>query len=102
MPTPDEVTALKAARIAVQEFAHSDILKTALKQVVTETFEQAGMNISTPEAREKLRQDMVNLRTWNEFWGFVREKGIGTTVNWIITGALTALAAGLYITFWHK
>jgi hypothetical protein len=93
--------ALNAARIAVKEFANSDAMRDAMSTAIQSALEKAGMNISTPEAREKLRRDMEGLRTWTEFWDFVRKKGVGTTINWLITGALAALASGIWLAF-HK
>lgn len=103
MSTPAEVdaVALKAARVAVAEFARSDAMKDVMAQAIQSAFEKAGMNITTPEAREKLRRDMEGLRTWNDFWVFARQKGVGATINWIITGGLAALVAGLYVML-HK
>lgn len=101
MSTPAELEAiaLKAARHAVTEFTEGPAFSRAVTQAINTAMEQYGINVDTPEAREKLRRDMLNLRTWTEFWDFAKKKGIGATITWVVTGGLALLVAGIFVSF---
>lgn len=81
-----------AARAAVHEFVYGPTLQGIIDNAVDNALQRVGIDTSDPTAT---RRDMVKLREWTEFWEFVRQKGIGATVTWVVTGALAALAIGV-------
>lgn len=95
MSAEDDI-ALRAARQAVQEFIYSPAFSTIVEARLDVRLQALGLDTNNPE---KTRSDLVNLREWNEFWRFLRNKGVGTAVGWVVTGLCAALAAGVYIIF---
>lgn len=96
----NEEIAARAARLAVEQFVNSPAFTVAVASRVDATLElkleSYGIDTHHPD---KTRADFVSLREWNEFWRFIRNKGVGTVITWLMTGALAALATGLYIRF---
>lgn len=84
--------ATKAAAAAVRQFVYSPEFREALNEAIDTRLKVCGID---PEDAVKVRRDMVQLRDWNEFWDFVRRKGVGSTVTWLVTGALASLAIGI-------
>lgn len=83
-----------AARAAVNEFVYGPAFREVLDAHVNARLEALGIDTKDAEAT---RRDLVKLREWNEFWTFVSRKGVGSTITWLVTGALASVAIGLGI-----
>lgn len=94
--------ALAAARQALAEFAASDKHREALRETVREAVGEAlGVRL-TPEEAEKVRRDMMHLRSWREFSDTVRQQGISAVVKWVVAGVFTVMMIGLGMKFGLK
>lgn len=81
-----------AARAAVLEVTSGEQFRDAISGQIKAALDSVGLDTNDPA---RMRRDLVQLREWNDFWDFVRKKGVGATVTWVVTGALASLAIGI-------
>ena len=92
--------AQEAAHAAIAEFTSGPAFQDVMNKALDGAFERLGMEVSTPEAREKFRKDMTHLRDWREAVSLIRSKGLGAVVVALVTGTLGLLGLGIKQWLW--
>lgn len=109
-----EQIALNAARQALAEYSQSpdrmehvsDIVdatvERAVEPAVLATFNKLGIDLSSEDAREALRKDMIHLRSWRELMEMIKKEGIGSVVKWVMAGFFAIVVLGIGAFIYHR
>lgn len=79
-----EVTTLSATEI-------QHLATETAKAAVRETLLMMGVDVSKPEAVQKMQQDFAYLRDWREASGTIKALTITTIVGIVVTGIVGAI-----------
>jgi hypothetical protein len=90
------VIANHAAEAAVAKLADGHI-QNVVEKCLENFFERLGIDTSTPEARQKARDNFASLSRWNSTARILSMRSYGSITYVIIIGIITAVWQGMIV-----